>query len=347
MSFKGWPVTNISLNNRDIIMAKSPLILSASRATDIPAFYTKWFFNRIRAGFITWKNPFNGKESFISFDKARVIVFWTKNPEPIIPYLKFLDEKNIGYYFLYTLNNYEKENLEPNLPPINDRIETFRRLSNTIGKEKVIWRFDPIIKTPKTGIAELTDRIKFIGDKIHPYTEKLIFSFIQIAPYKKVKNKLTKESAIFNGHRPDDFEFSTKEKEQTAKILSAMTKKWNITLASCAEEIDLERYGIQHNKCIDDKLMRKLFPTDEALINFLNISETDLSSQKRLFNKTTVKNVSLKDKGQRKACGCIYSKDIGRYNTCPHLCTYCYANKSANTAIKNYRNHNPDNPAIN
>ena len=126
----------IHRNYGDVVDGNAPVIVSASRSTDIPAFYAKWFINRLAAGYCVWYNPFNQKAMRISFNKTKVIVFWTKNPEPLIEYLPELDKRGIRYYFQFTLNDYESEGFEPNVPALEQRIETFKRLSSLIGKEK-------------------------------------------------------------------------------------------------------------------------------------------------------------------------------------------------------------------
>ena len=136
------------------IEAIAPVIVSASRSTDIPAFYAKWFFNRLAKGYCTWYNPFNQQKMYISFSKCRAIVFWTKNPKPIMPYLHILDEMGIHYYFQVTLNDYTKEGFEPNVPSVEKLIEKYMNLLDTIGKEKVIWRFDTLIITLTIGPRE-------------------------------------------------------------------------------------------------------------------------------------------------------------------------------------------------
>ncbi|MFN3527507.1 MAG: DUF1848 domain-containing protein [Candidatus Altarchaeaceae archaeon] len=309
-----WEKVKIIKDDGKEVEAIAPLIISASRATDIPAFYSKWFFNRLKKGYIKWINPFNNTFQYVSFKNLRVIVFWSKNPKQIFPYLKELDDLGINYYFQFTLNDYEEENFEPNIPKLNERIETFKELSNRIGKEKIIWRFDPLILTDKINVDVLLDRIKNIGDKIHNYTEKLVISFVDIEIYSKVKKNL-KNFGI------NAKEFEIKDIEKIANGLKNINKEWNLKISTCAEKVNLERYGIEHNKCIDDELMRKVFYKDKKLIDFLS-------------------KKNLKDKGQRKECKCIVSKDIGQYNTCPHLCVYCYANYSKSIVMKNFKNHN-------
>ena len=125
------------------VLAQAPLIISASRSTDIPAFYADWFFRRFDRGYVRWRNPFSGQDSYVSFGNTRFIVFWSKNPAPLLPYLPMLKERGIGCYIHFTLNDYEAEGLEPNVPPLAQRIDTFRRLVDTLGSGTVVWRFDP------------------------------------------------------------------------------------------------------------------------------------------------------------------------------------------------------------
>jgi DNA repair photolyase len=299
-----------------------PVIISASRATDIPAFHFEWFFRCLENGYIRWVNPFNNKESYVFFDETRVIVFWTKNPEPIIPYLKVLDERNIGYYFQFTLNDYEKEGFEPNVVKLEERIKTFKKLSEKIGKEKVIWRFDPLILTDQLSIDKLTEKIENIAKELKGYTEKLVFSYADIQIYSKVKNNLSKKNINY-------IEFDDEKKIEIAKKISEIGKKFNLEVATCAENIDLSIYGIKKNKCVDDELMVRLFKDDKKLMEFLGYDENLFSDY--------VENKKLKDKGQRADCGCIMSKDIGEYNTCMHLCVYCYANFSEEKVKENIK----------
>lgn len=319
---KKWDCILLENGHRAI----APEIITASRATDIPAFYTNWFFNRLEQGFTKWYNPFNGKPQYVSFSNLMAIVFWSKNPLPIIPYLKKLDKKNLAYYFQYTLNDYEDEGLEPGLPELKQRIETFKKLSAMIGKEKVIWRFDPLIITNKISVNQLLDKVEHIGGQLHPYTEKMVFSFADIEIYKKVKTNLAK-------HGIDYRLFNEEQKQQVVERLSKLRKKWNIAVNSCAEKEYYRQYGIYPNKCVDDELLAKLFPTHEKLMAFLGRHQTGLFEQN---------SKKLKDPGQRKHCLCIKSKDIGAYNTCANLCLYCYANSSNKSVKSNFNRHSMD-----
>jgi DNA repair photolyase len=316
----------ITTDDNRKVEATAPVIISASRSTDIPAFYGEWFVNRWKAGYIKWINPFNQKPLYVSFEKARAVVFWTKNPAPMFKHFEFLDKEVKNYYFQYSLNDYDQEGFEANVAPIEKRIAIFKELSKKIGKEKVVWRYDPLILTKDIDVPKLLRRIKRVGDELCNYTEKLVFSFADIGVYKKVQNNLSETNYI---------EFDIHTMKEFASGLQELNKKWNLEISTCSEHIDLDVYGITHNKCIDDDLMIKLFSEDKELMDFLGV-EVVQPSLFDLDEKVDRKLIKLKDKGQRKECGCIMSKDIGQYNTCPHGCNYCYANTSKKAAEKNY-----------
>lgn len=322
------------------VEASAPVIISASRSTDIPAYFSKWFFNRLEKGYCVWYNPFNQQPSYISFAKTKVIVFWTKNPAPIIPFLPELDRRGIHYYFQVTLNNYEKENFEPNVPPMEEKIATFKRLSDLVGKDHVIWRYDPLIITPTTPPRELLTRIWKVGNLLKGYTDKLVFSFVDVKAYRRVQNNLVKEANCFTR---ETVEMAEPSQAQRDEIITGLCKirdawkadGWNLKLATCAEEFDYDTYGIEHNRCIDGELMEQLWPEDLELAYYLRtgkLPEPDLFGS---MPPIPDKQKNLKDKGQRKICGCMISKDIGMYNTCGHLCVYCYANTSKELVLKN------------
>jgi len=336
-----WNKVEITNEDGDKVLAQAPIIISASRSTDIPAFYSDWFFNRLKKGYLVWNNPFNGVPLYVTFKKTRLIVFWSKNPKPIIRHLDYLDDNGINYYFQFTLNDYDNEKLEEFVPKLDRRIETFIELSEKIGKEKVIWRFDPYILTNTMGVNELLKKTEKIGDLLKDYTNKLVFSFADIKIYKKVQKNLSRDSIPY-------VEFDEKSMNELAHGLQELNKKWGLEIATCAEKIDLKKYNILHNKCIDDELMKKLFYNDDALMNFLGYEykKADLFDPTSKLVAVKIKN--LKDKGQRIECGCIASKDIGQYNTCPHGCVYCYANTSKQIALDNYLKYknNPDKKTI-
>lgn len=293
------------------VLAQAPLIISASRATDVPAFYADWFFRRLEKGYVRWRNPFSGQDSYVSFGNTRFIVFWSKDPAPLLPYLLRLKERGIGCYIQFTLNDYEAEGMEPNVPALAQRTDTFRRLVDALGIGAVVWRFDPLILTDKINIDTLLDKIAHIANVLAGYTEKLVFSFADIESYKKVSRNLRQSGINYR-------EWDEESMRDFASRLSALNRnKWKFRLATCAERINLSEFDIEHNHCIDPELISRFAPDDVILQNFLYNAKTDT--------------------GQRKACGCILSKDVGAYNTCPHGCLYCYANTSSASALANHK----------
>jgi hypothetical protein len=325
--------------------------VSASRSTDIPAFFAKWFFNRLAKGYCTWVNPFNQQKQYISFKNCRVIVFWTKNPAPILPYLHILDEMGIHYYFQVTLNDYVAEGLEPNLPELTKRIETFKQLSTLIGADRVIWRFDPIILCSLLQPRTILAKIWHIGNQLKGYTNKLVFSFVDIKAYRKVQSNLTKETQLFTKDNVVEGEGSGNQKKEIVDGLVKLRDIWRengwpISLATCAESIDLDSLGIEHNRCIDDRLMERLFNEDKILLYYLRTGELPEPNLFGEIPELPETHKSLKDKGQRKLCGCMISKDIGMYNTCRHFCVYCYANTSKKIVLENASKHSDESESI-
>lgn len=323
----------IQRENGEIVPAQFPVIVSASRSTDIPGFYSDWFLHRLKVGYSAWTNPFNGVKHYVSYRDTRLIVFWSKNPESLLKQgglLDYLKEKGINTYIQYTLNDYVAEGLEKGVPAIERRIDTFKRLVDCLGFGKVIWRFDPLILTDRISIDDLIKKAERIGNALKGYTEKMVFSFADIAAYRKVRANLVSNNIRYR-------EFGVPDMLRFAAGIQRLNHNWGYTLATCGEKIDIDTYGIVHNKCIDDDLMIKYFSDDIRLMEFLGIEITGGD----LFNpeRTVIKHRNNKDKGQRRYCGCIVSKDIGEYNTCAHLCEYCYANSSKEVAMKHLLEH--------
>lgn len=288
--------------NNEAHTALAPVIISASRATDIPAFYAKQFMESLKKGYLFWTNPFNYKKTLILLKRVKLIVFWSKNPKPLLPYLDEVDKSGIDYYFNYTLNDYTKEGFERNLPALEKRIETFIELSKRVGKEKVIWRFDPVAIPSGQTIDFVIAKIGRIAAEIKSFTNKLVFSFVDTS-YRKVQYKLKKENIQL-------LHFDANLKMQFVKALVEKLSEFDLKIATCAEEMDLSLFEIRSNKCIDNELIKEEFGANAQLMKFVEEIE----------NKN-----KIKDKGQRKYCECIVSKDIGRYNTCGFSCVYCYA----------------------
>ena len=280
------------------------MILSVSRRTDIPAFYSEWFFNRLKAGYLLVRNPMNFKQvSRIPINPKDVecIVFWTKNPQKMLERLDELNEFN--YYFQVTMTSYDKD-LEIGVPPKKEIMETFKELSKKIGSEKTIWRYDPIIITDKFSEEYHIKYFEKMAKILSGYTEKCVISFVDL--YGKTEKNL-KNVAIRQVNNEDMVRIS--------KQLSMIASRYNITIETCSEIIDLDQVNIKHGKCIDDILISRILGIDATI---------------------------PKDSNQREECGCVKSIDVGIYNTCPHKCRYCYANTSPNSAQANYEKHCPE-----
>lgn len=265
-----------------------------------------------------------------------------------------LDKRGIYYYFQYTLNDYEADGLEPNVPPIEARIDTFRRLHHLLGPERIIWRFDPIILTPQLTPRDILYKIWNVGNRLRGLTNKLVFSFADIAAYKKVQRNLQRECTAFKNHDVLSAEPDAVQQREIVEGLVKIRDRWSgqgwpVMLATCGEGIDLAQYGIEHNRCIDGELFARIAPDDENFSHWLKsgkLPDTGLLPLAGIQPAKPIKPAAMKDKGQRKECGCIISKDIGMYNTCRHFCVYCYANTSRNTVTNKIRAFDPGRESI-
>lgn len=333
--------------------AVEPVIVSASRSTDIPAFYMPWLVNRFRAGYARWINPFNRAEQFVSFEKTRAIVFWSKNPRPLLDHAQAFER--YGWYLTYTLNDSVREGLEPGLPPLAERIDTFRRFADLVGPERVIWRCDPLLLLDGLGVAPLLERIRVIASALQDRTRRLVFSFADITGYRKVQVNLNAAKIPWR-----DWDASTMIEAATG--LASIGREFGLEVQTCAESIPLAHLGITRGRCIDGNLLHRLFPCDRDLRAFLGFGTCQAPLQPTLdavlpdgtalpvdetgnptptAGATRRRKADQKDNGQRPDCGCCPSKDIGRYDTCPHGCLYCYANASPALATRNAARHDP------
>ena len=280
------------------------MIISASRRTDVPAFYGKWFYNRIADGYVCVRNPMNPRQvSRINLSPANIdcVVFWTKNPAPFMGDLHRI--KNYPFYFLFSLTPYDSS-IEPGLPPKNELLNTFTQLSDQVGSHRVVWRYDPILFSEEIGVDYHVRNFRQMAEVLHSYTERCIISFLDM--YKKCERNL-KSTTV---RRPNDPEI-----EALLKEMKAISDQFGLVLETCAEKKDWTSLGINASCCIDNRLIERI-------------------TGKPLRGK--------KDKNQRSACGCIESIDIGEYNTCRHFCRYCYANTNVADVNKKYRAHDPE-----
>lgn len=284
------------------------MILSVSRRTDIPAYYSEWFINRLKAGFVYIRNPMNNDQVskvVLNTDVVDCIVFWSKNPEPLLGKLDIIDNMGYRYYFQFTITPYDKD-IETALVNKRQIIDTFKRLSDRIGRQKVIWRYDPIIINDQIPIEFHIDSFYKLASKLSGYTDECIISFVD--RYRKTnKYNIIRDIAEI-------------EMNEIAEAFSEIALQRGMTIKTCAEKIDLSKYSIQHASCIDrDKI--------ESIIN------------------VPLKDIVKRD-GQRKDCGCIECIDVGAYNTCKNGCLYCYATFNRGLTEKNYKLHDPDSPLL-
>lgn len=285
------------------------MIISASRRTDIPNYYSQWFYNRIKEGFLYVRNPMNPRQiSWISLAPEVIdcIVFWTKNPEPMIPRLEELSPYH--YYFQFTLTSYGKD-IEPGVPQKREKmLSIFQKLSQITGSQKVIWRYDPILFTDIYTPEYHLKAFQKIASALEGYTSKCVISFVDT--YTKNKKALL-QLHTYSLTEPELFDF--------AKALASIAKSKGMTVGSCAEAVNLTICGIEHNCCIDQKLT-------EEICGY----------------KITIR----KDKNQRLECGCMDSVDIGSYDTCKNGCLYCYANHSQARVHRHSALCSPDSPLL-
>lgn len=245
-----------------------------------------------------------------------------------MPCLSQLEERGYQYYFHYTLNDYHAEDLEPQVPALSKRLDAFKELSDRIGPERVIWRYDPIILGQSLSIERVLERIDTIGKILAPFTTSLVFSYLDM--YKKCAGTLRKHDSSLRVP-------NTVEMQSLAQGIAALNTTWTrpLQLATCAEALDVSQWGIKKNSCVDPALILRLCPGDTAL--------QALYGTRRAHKQGTLVDMQradapeplhVKDAGQRKTCACAPSKDIGAYNTCLHGCVYCYACQSAQVVAR-------------
>lgn len=281
------------------------MIISASRRTDIPNYYPDWFLNRLEAGFVSVRNPMNPHQiSRISLSPEVVdgIVFWTKNPIPMLGKLHRLEP--YAYYVQFTITGYGRD-IEPRLPDKREAlIPAFRRLSEQIGKERVLWRYDPIFFNDQYSMEYHLKAFEEIAEGLSGYTEKVVISFLDFY-----------QNLFQNAVQYQMREMTAEEMRTMAGELVRIAARHGLLVETCAEKIDLQDLGIRHGCCINKMLLQRILGC-------------------RLAGE--------KDRNQRSECGCMESIDIGAYHTCLNGCKYCYANGSDRKAEENYKNYRPD-----
>lgn len=293
------------------------MIISASRRTDIPAFFAKWFIHRIRTGFCTVPNPFNPTQVTtidLRPEMVDVIVFWTRYPKPVFPFLDELAERGYRFYFQYTILNNPRL-IDQRQPDLDHSIDVFRELSRRIGPERVIWRYDPILLSNITGSQFHIENYTRLTEALRGFTCRSMISIMDFYP---------KTTRRFNELARTGFQLTPNDqvpgllKDLIPPIVQAASDN-GMEIFSCAEPFDLKRYGVQPGKCVDDEYIQKVFHIDAG---------------------------HEKDPYQRKECGCVKSRDIGVYNSCIFECAYCYATQDFTRSRRRYQQHDPGSASI-
>ena len=283
------------------------MIINTGQRTDIPAFYSEWFLNRIKEGFVCVRNPYDPQQvSRYRLDPSvvDVIGFCTKNPTPMFQYMDLLQD--YGQYWFVTITPYGRD-IEPNAPDKHRMLEIFKELSGKVGVNRVCWRYDPIFIDSTYTVSAHIRAFRTMAETLAPTTDRCIISFIDL--YEKTKRNF-----------PELREVSEVDQRFLAQAFSSIGRETGIQIESCAEKLDLSDYGIQSGACIS----RTCIEGATGIRLLPHIAAHPL----------------------RKHCACLPTHDIGAYNSCPHLCRYCYANYDARLVAKNHALHDPDSPFL-
>lgn len=274
------------------------MIISASRRTDIPRFHSDWLVNRVEEGFVDVRNPMVPTQvSRYSLDPSVVdgIVFWTKDPSPMLDKLDRFAP--YPYYFQFTLTPYDRS-IEAGVQDKRELIDVFKRLSDKIGSDRVNWRFDPILINDEYSVERQSEAFDSMARELKGFTNNATISFID-------EYNFNGRSAYASVHTEG---VSPEQQNELARAIAESARANGMTVDTCAEAIDLDRYGIGHARCVDARV-------------FERIGDCKLSRLKTRYEELA------KDKAQRKECLCMESIDIGWPNTCLNGCRYCYATR--------------------
>ena len=282
------------------------MILSVSRRTDIPQFYPDWFFNRLKEGYLYVKNPMNSRQISrvdLSPEQVELIVFWTKNPEPMLERIREL--RDIPFYIQFTLTGYGRD-VEPGLPDKRRMIDVFRKTGEQVGKERMVWRYDPIFLNSRYGEEYHLRAFEEIAGNVCGSTEKVVISFLDM--YGKTERNMKGISIE---------ELDEEGMKRLGKRLAAIAGAYGLKIEACAEKADLSSVGVSRGSCIDPVMAERLLGGPVC---------------------------RRKDKNQRMECGCLESVEVGTYDTCLAGCKYCYANDSVEAVKRRrtlYDEHSP------
>jgi hypothetical protein len=328
------------------------MVISASRRTDVPAFYSEWFMKRVREGFVCVRNPFNANQISkieLSPDVVDCIVFWSKNPKNIMKHLSELDDLGYKYYFQFSLTPYgneiekglvvkkglstEKE-IKEKLHCKSEIIETFKELSKKIGKEKVIWRYDPILMGGEIDINWHIEEFTKLVKELKNYTKTVVISFLD--EYAKIKNRCQYVAPTL------------KQMKEIGDAFSKIAISNGLQIKTCCEEIAFEN-GITKAACVDKELIEKIINQSQkqSLSNQnKNVNQICINDCGEIVEEKNRIKINAKKDGQRAECCCMECIDIGEYDTCLHGCTYCYANGENGKIKSKALRHNVNSPLL-
>ncbi|WP_323735972.1 DUF1848 domain-containing protein [Methanosphaera sp. ISO3-F5] len=283
------------------------MIFNVSGRTDIVNYYTPWFLNRLDEGFVYTRNPYNPKQLTkydLSTSKVDAFIFCSKNYEPILDDIQEIDSK-YPIYCHYTITGYGND-IEANVPSIDESIDTLISLSEIIGFKKISWRYDPIFLTEKYDINHHLDTFRYMSSRLDGHISSCIFSFIDM--YQKVIKNMPGVSGV-----------DLDDKIKLLEGLSSIVKGCSFRLQCCAVGDEYADYGIHRSGCVTSKILE-----DSNNLRFKNVKHT----------------------GSREGCMCIPWRDFGQYDSCPNACKYCYANKNPLVAKRNFKLHDSSSPLL-
>ena len=283
------------------------MILNTGARTDTVQYFTPWLMKRFEEGYVLTRNPlFPNKVTRYELtpDTVDCVEFCSKNYRPILPELHRITSR-FNTHFQYTITAYGKD-IEPGVPDIDESIETLYKLEKQVGRQRICWRYDPVLLTAKYTTDTHIRTFEYMSGRLAGHIDRCIFSFVEM--YRKVGRNMPELIPMTDG-----------DKEILAENLGAIAAKHGIYIQTCGTNGDYSRYGIHPSGCMTLEMLGKANGTEFR---------------------------DLKHKGQREGCHCIESRDIGAYDTCLNGCRYCYANQSPQKARDNYRLHDPDSPLL-
>lgn len=283
------------------------MIINTGGRTDTVNYYSDWLLKRFEEGFVYSRNPLFPDHVYrfsLTPDVVDCVVFCSKNYKPVLSRLHEISDR-FNIFCHYTITAYEKD-IEPNVPSIDESIDTLIKLSQITGRERISWRYDPILLTQKYTVQKHLETFEYMAEKISPYVSFCIFSFVEM--YKKLEKNM-----------PEIIPFTPEDKINILTGLGKTGEKYNLKIQTCADKEDYTKYGICSSGCITSEIVSKA---------------------------NGIKFKKIQHKGSRQFCKCIPSRDIGWYDTCPNGCKYCYANKNPDIAFKNLKNHDKNSPIL-